>query len=162
MTRLGRPTQRQRQWKIWYDDMHTYKDKNITNFTSKQNKRSLHLRLKTKRGTGCRLLRPWVFSVGQRRARPDVFLGPTVSYGEQGANRGGHLRRKGLTQETEDQKIKPVKSYLRQSRFKGSAVKLVTYDMVKTQDAMWPGNRSFELTRRDFEEIAREDPDRSV
>ena len=48
------------------------------------------------------------------------------------------------------------------SRFKGSAVKLVTYDMVKTQDAMWPGKRSFDLTRRDFEEIVGGDPDRSV
>ena len=48
------------------------------------------------------------------------------------------------------------------SRFKGSAVKLVTYDMVKTQDAMWPGKRSFDLTRSHFEEIVGGDPDRSV
>ena len=42
----------------------------------------------------------------EARPHPDVFLGPTVSYGEQGANRGGDLRRKGLTEETKDQKIK--------------------------------------------------------
>ena len=40
----------------------------------------------------------------EARPHPDVFLGPTVSYGEQGANRGGDLRRKGLTEETKDQK----------------------------------------------------------
>ena len=64
-------------------------------FVSKScEKKSKHLRPKLAGGCNNRSLRhsPLV------RARANGRLGPTVSYGEQGANTGGHLRRQTETQ----------------------------------------------------------------
>ena len=157
MRRLGRPTQRQRQ------AHHKFYVK------TKQVKPASKIENPT--GVGCRLLRPWVFSVGQRRARtPTSFLGQRSVMESRAPTEvetwdAKDLQRKQKTKKSKTLDTEPSNLWSPtwdNSRFRGSAVKSVTSDMVKTQDAMWPGNRSFELTRRDFEEIVREDPDRSV
>ena len=93
MRRLGRPTQRQRQ------AHHKFyvKTKEVKPASKIEN---------PNRGWLPAAPPVSILRWSEARPHPDVFLGPTVSYGEQGANRGGDLRSKGFTEETKDQKIK--------------------------------------------------------